>query len=521
VTGTCSSTPSFDAPQRRSRGPLRARRRLPILALVVAGALALHGVGAGTAPPADAAAPGAITASGSNFTFRGGGWGHGIGMSQYGARGMADGGATATQILQHYYSGVTVGAGAPDGQTDIRVRIAEAAPKLTLTAGGTTTFEGVGTVGQGAVVVLDRSGNSIRLSGALNATVATLRVRYDSSTNPLTVSPPNHPYRHGSLLVKPAGTGLRAIIEQLPMNQYLLGLHEMPFSWPDAALQAQVIAGRTFALKRRDARRAAGTDHDVTNTVSDQAYSGVLNETPANWYLKWVSAVQQTDGQVIRHGNALIDAVYSSSSGGHTEHSEYVWTTPVPYLRGKPDPYDAAGGSPYASWTRTYSGAELGSWFGLGTVTSVSLLGPFGVSGRVDKATVRLTGTGGAKEMTGNQFRSVVNARSAQDLLSTKFTVVGAGAVSSRPPAGTIRSAAAQGRTIAVSGTASDPDGTPLVRVVSTMGTQRAVREVRPTGGSYNVSWQGSPGTRRVCVSVVDVPTGAEHSLGCRDVVVK
>jgi stage II sporulation protein D len=500
---------------------LRARRRLPIVALVLTGALAVHGVSAGTAAaPADAAS-GAITASGSSFTFRGSGWGHGIGMSQYGARGMADGGATHSQILQHYYTGATVGAGAADAQTDLRVRIAEAVPTLTLTAGGTTTFDGVGVVGQGAVVTLTRSGNEVRLSGALTATVASLRVRYATSTNPLRVSPPNHPYRHGSLLVKPGGTGLRAIIEQLPMGQYLSGLHEMPFSWPEAALRAQVVAGRTFALKRRDSRRATGADYDVTNTVSDQAYSGVLNETPDNWYQRWVAAVQQTDGQVIRHGGALIDAVYSSSSGGHTEHSEYVWTAALPYLRGKPDPYDAEGGSPYASWTRTYSGAELGSWFGVGTVTSVSLLGPFGVSGRVDKATVRVSGTGGTKEMTGNQFRSTVNGRSAQDLLSTKFTVVGAGVVSSRPPAGSLRAAVANGRTIVVSGTASDPDGAPKVRVVSTMGTQRVVRETDPKGGSFSVSWQGSPGTRRVCVSVVDVPTGTEHSLGCRDVVVK
>ena len=520
VTGTNGHTPCFDAPEHRSQGPLRARRRLPLLALVLAGALALHGLEGGTALPAEASTA-AVTASGSSFTFKGGGWGHGIGMSQYGARGMASGGATHTQILQHYYSGVTVSAGTPDTQIDLRVRIAENVPTLQLTAGGTTTFDGVGTVGQGAVVTLTRSGSAVKLSGALNATVASLRVRYASSTNPLQVSPPNHPFRYGELVVKPAGTGLRATIEQLRMDQYLWGLHEMPFSWPDAALQAQVVAGRTFALKRRAARRAAGEDYDVTNTVSDQAYSGAKNESPANYFLTWVNAVQSTDGQTIRYGGNLIDAVYSSSSGGHTEHSENVWSSALPYLRGKADPYDATGGSPYSSWTRTYSGSELGSWFGLGTVTSVSLLGPFGASGRVDKSAVRLIGTGGTKDMAGSTFRATVNAKSAQDLLSTKFTVVGAAVVAQRPPTGDFHSAFAQGRTIVIGGKASDPDGTPVVRVVSTMGNQRAVRETRPVGGSFMVAWDGAPGTRRVCVSVLDAPTGAEHSLGCRDVVVK
>ena len=520
VTGTNRSTHCFDAPGHRSHGPLRARRRLPFLALVLAGALALQGVGGGTAPPAEASTA-AVTASGSSFTFKGSGWGHGIGMSQYGARGMAEGGATHTQILQHYYSGVTVAAGTPDAQIDLRVRIAENVPTLTLTAGGTTTFDGVGVVGQGAVVTLSRSGSAVRLSGALNATVASLRVRYATGANPLKVSPPNHPYRYGELLVKPAGTGLRATVEQLTLEQYLWGLHEMPFSWPDAALRAQVIAGRTFALKRRAARRAAGEDFDVTNTVADQAYSGALNESPLNWYLHWVNAVQQTDGQAIRYGGALIDAVYSSSSGGHTEHSEYVWSTALPYLRATADPYDAAGGSPYAAWSRTYTGAELGSWFGLGTVTSVSFLGPFGASGRVDRSTVRLAGTGGTKDVSGNTFRSTVNARSSQDLLSTKFTVVGAAVVSSRPPTGDFHTARAQGRTVVIGGTAGDPDGTPIVRVVSTMGTQRAVRETRPVGGSFLVAGEGAPGTRKVCVSVLDTPNGTEHSLGCRDVVVK
>ena len=482
------------------------------------GALALSGVEAGGGGEPAGAASG-VTATGSSFTFTGGGWGHGIGMSQHGARGMADGGASHTQILQHYYTGVSVGSGTSDLSEQVRVRIAEAAPSVVVDTGGTTTFDGVGVVGAGARVTLTRTGDQVRLSGALSATRSSVRIRYATSAGPLRVSPPNHPYRYGELVVKPSGSsGLRAIIEQLPMRQYLWGLREMPFSWPAAALEAQVIAGRTYALKRRQAR--AGSDHDVTNTVSDQAYSGVANESQGTWYLKWIQAVERTDGKVIRYGGSLIDAVYSSSSGGHTEHSEYVWYSALPYLRGVPDPYDDVAGNSYARWSRTYSGAELGAWFGLGTVSSVSILGPLGASGRVDKATIRLQGTGGSRDVTGAQFRSTVNTRSGQDLLSTKFTLVGA-AIRSAQPSGEFHSALSQGRRVIIGGAASDPDGSPLVRVVSTMGAQRAVRETRAVNGSFLIQWDGAPGTRKVCVTVLDVPTGAEHSLGCRDVVVK
>jgi hypothetical protein len=74
---------------------------------------------------------------------------------------------------------------------------------------------------------------------------------------------------------------------------------------------------------------------------------------------------------------------------------------------------------------------------------------------------------------------------------------------------------------VIVGGDSSDPDGHPLVRVVSTMGAERAVRDYRSTNGHFLLAWSGSPGTRNVCVTVHDEPTGQAVSLGCRDIVVK
>jgi hypothetical protein len=112
--------------------------------------------------------------------------------------------------------------------------------------------------------------------------------------------------------------------------------------------------------------------------------------------------------------------------------------------------------------------------------------------------------------------------------MSTKFTVNNSAAPSVPPPAprnslptGSITEAAAEGRRITISGASSDPNGSPLVRVVSTMGSVQAVRDYRSTNGRFSVSWEGSKGTRSVCVTVFDEPTGQGISLGCRDIIVK
>jgi len=483
----------------------RHRRTLAAPALVLA-AVALVLTGPGTPLP-DAGAQ-------SAFTFRGSGWGHGVGMSQWGARGMAANGSSHTQILTHYYSGVSVVSQPVDN--DLRVLIAERASSLTLRTGGRTTFDGIGVLnGSGHTVTVSRSGGSLRLTGAVTTTTAgPVNVRF-APDGVLEVSPGNG-YRYGQLrLSADPGGGVRAVLHGLTMQQYLYGLGEMPSSWPAAALRAQAVAARTFAQKRRNER---GTkDFDLYSGVIHQAYTGTRHEAPS-----WNAAVDATAGQVVTYpGVGLIDAVYSASSGGHTEHSEVVWVSPVPYLRARPDPHDSSGGNPHASWTRTYTGAQLGSWFGIGTVTSVRIVGGVGPSGRVDKATIRLVGTGGTRDVNGASFRSTVNARTNQQLRSTKFTVDGTTAPATTMATGSWTHHYAEGRTVVVGGTSVDPDGHPLVRVVSTMGSQRATRFHRSTNGHWLMAWQGDPGTRRVCATVIDEPTGHEVSLGCRDIVVK
>ncbi len=161
---------------------------------------------------------------------------------------------------------------------------------------------------------------------------------------PVTLSATGNSYRWGVLRIAvDGGGGLRAIVWGLPMQQYLYGLGEMPSSWPAEALKAQATASRTYAQEKRNARSA---DFDLYGSVFDQAYTGTKFEAPA-----WTAAVGATYGQVVTYGGQLIGAVYSASSGGGTENSEYVWVSSVPYLRGVPDPYDGAGGNPNGAWS--------------------------------------------------------------------------------------------------------------------------------------------------------------------------
>ncbi len=352
-----------------------------------------------------------------SFTFAGGGWGHGVGMSQYGALGMAQAGHSHVQILTTYYPGTSVVTRTPTDS--LRVLVAQQRPTLTFVTAGTTTFGAAGTVPASRTVTMTRSGGSVKLSGALDATVPALTITFSGD---LRLVETGNSYRYGRIAVRPdAAGGLRAVVNELTMNQYLYGLAEMPALWHTQALRAQVVAARTFAQSRHDSRAGQGLDYDLLATVTDQVYSGTRHEHP-----RWTSAVNVTNAQFLTYRGALAQTVYSSSNGGHSESSEYVWGGSVPYLQARPDPYDGIAENPNRRWSRTYTAEQLGAWFGVGVATNVTISGNRGASGRVDRATVRITGTKGTRTLTGVEFRqwiNTVNTDRADQLLSTKFVV--------------------------------------------------------------------------------------------------
>lgn len=211
----------------------------------------------------------------------------------------------------------------------------------------------------------------------------------------------------GRLQLLPAAGQLRAI-NHVPLESYLPSVvgSEMPASWPQAALRAQAVAARTYALRQR----RPGEAFDLQATVMSQVYKGLEAETASTR-----EAVAATRGQVLMHGPNLINAVFHSSSGGRTENSGDIWRQQLPYLVSVPD-YDQ--GSPVHSWEQRFEPEQLRELFAeIGGLTRIDVLSTT-ATGRVREA--RVVGPAGTRVLTGPELRSRLRLRSTQ----VRFTVV-------------------------------------------------------------------------------------------------
>jgi stage II sporulation protein D len=203
----------------------------------------------------------------------------------------------------------------------------------------------------------------------------------------------------GSLLLRPEGEGLQAI-NRLPLESYLLGVvgSEMPNSWPLAALQAQAVASRTYALQQL----RPNAPYDLKSTVASQVYKGVESESATVR-----EAVASTNARVLMHGEHLINAVFHSSSGGRTENSGDLWSRQMPYLVSVPDD-DAI--SPVSRWEKSFTPEALRLAFreigGATTIQPVELSS----TGRVRRA--KVIGPGGELVLSGSGLRERLGLRS-------------------------------------------------------------------------------------------------------------
>jgi SpoIID/LytB domain protein len=215
-----------------------------------------HGAAAALITGCVSIAAGPATAQATELVVQGAGWGHGVGMSQEGARGFAEHGYSYEQILAHYYSGTVLG----QAPASARVRV---------------------------------------LIG-----------------------------RH---------------VHGMPLETYVRGVvsAEMPSSWPAAALEAQAVAVRTYALTAH----AGGSRFDVYADTRSQVYRGAAAYTPAT-----DAAVAATAGQIVTYEGAPAITYFFASSGGRTENVENAFpgASPQPWLRGVRDPYEHG---PLHSWT--------------------------------------------------------------------------------------------------------------------------------------------------------------------------
>jgi stage II sporulation protein D len=414
---------------------------LPHLAVALRRFALIGLVAALVAPPAVAtnvtpSAPRAV--SGDSLTFYGHGYGHGVGMSQYGARGRALAGQTAAQILAHYYPGTTLGSVATTAPIRVLVlsnfKPTTTAPARFYGRKGPWTIDGAsGTFPMDALLrvappVAPSTLWRLRVTAAdgsllLDRTsISGFRIRPASSAARLQVwsRPSTYDTYRGSVRVLLRSTGALTAINETTMDLYLRGVvpAEMPYTWPTEALRAQAIAARSYAARRLHPTTGS---YDVTDTTSSQVYLGVLAEKSAT-----TAAITATAGQVLRSGTAIANTVFHSDAGTGTENNENVWTSatgaivggPVSYLRGSPDrnssgtPYDT--GAPHATWrTATYTLEQLSGFFAadprtaVGDLTSIDL-SRRGVSGRL--ISVTLMGSAGMKTVSGEVFRSTFNA---------------------------------------------------------------------------------------------------------------
>jgi len=101
-----------------------------------------------------------------------------------------------------------------------------------------------------------------------------------------------------------------------PLDEYLLGIYEMPESWDMQALKAQAVAARSYALAYTN--NGAG---EICTTQACQVWK------PEQKTGQWKQAVEQTRGEIMKHGGEIVKAWYSSTDGGYTHTSGEVWGT--------------------------------------------------------------------------------------------------------------------------------------------------------------------------------------------------
>jgi stage II sporulation protein D len=388
------------------------------------------------------------------FTVSGSGWGHMVGMSQYGARAMAAGGQTAAQITSFYYANTTVQA-IPSVVPATNFIVSDPDPLWIGLLQNRTSFnfrvDGTGSVGlckandgEGICPTqfaqpgeawefralgagscqFFRAGVAVGNPGACQAAIT-----WDFSAGTKIFAADNgRTYARGVIRIRPAGEGFHVVLE-IGIDEYLYGLGEMPSNWPGEALRAQAIAGRTYGVRQAirygpeeafDAARRSICWCHLFNSVVDQAYVGWAKEAD-QCGANWVAAVQGTAGQVVTHPQApdfsIIVAYYASSTGGHTDSNVegLGHTTPLPYLASTPDPWSTAPAAenPFAKWTATFSGAEIAAAVGLTTVSGVQVTGR-NSSGTVKEVTIAGTLNGQQTVITtgGRTFRSALGMRS-------------------------------------------------------------------------------------------------------------
>jgi stage II sporulation protein D len=310
------------------------------------------------------------------FVIAGHGWGHGVGMSQWGAYGLALHGWSYRQILAHYYPDTRL---VREPEVTVRVLVATGRKRAVVSS-------------KSAFVVISRGRRKV----VHGRTVARGKrtITFLPGAQPLALDGAGY---RGRLVWRDG-----SVLNVLPLERYLRGVvpWEMPHTWSRAALQAQAVAARSYAL--------ATLHHVLYPDTRDQEYGGIRAETPET-----NAAVGATSGMTVTWDGRPALTYYFSTSGGRTAAAQdsLPWAPRVPYLVSVPDPYDSL--SPHHSWSYRFTAKRLARALHVPGVRSLALRD--NGSGRVAEVVARWHG--GARTIDGRAFRADL------DLPSTWFSV--------------------------------------------------------------------------------------------------
>ncbi|MCL2504131.1 MAG: cell wall-binding repeat-containing protein [Coriobacteriia bacterium] len=314
-----------------------------------------------------------------SFAFKGAGYGHGIGLSQYGAKGFAERGRTGQWIAAYYFPGTAIGQ-APSERTltsnplNINLDKAKNARSSWQIRPGYTgaKLKINGEVLPDSTYTFTRSGSAVVVKNSAGTQVGSytgdITVAYENNYQALLqVVDKSGPYDHayvkyrGWFILSANGSGVK-LVNRLSMQDYLKGVvpRESPASWHIEALKAQAIAARSYAYN---------STGELYCTTSSQVYNGHskgsdrdaldMHEHPNS-----NTAVDETNAQYVMYGGKVVQTFFHSSSGGHTADIETVWSgtsepsSLYPYRKGVDDPYCVG---PYDPWPSpvTLDGMQL------------------------------------------------------------------------------------------------------------------------------------------------------------------
>ena len=332
----------------------------------------------------------------SFFNFEGSGFGHGVGMSQIGAKAMALDGKTADEILKYYYTGVNVEPLAD--WFDVRVNIGSK-----LTTASIKLVSDVGSILVNGIEIRDKQSLATFRYTPVGITTTVTRNRAIIASLPAQseliiewtgtrfldgptaiVSFNNGKwsrYQFGRINLVVVGKSFEVTNTVRLKDEYLYGLSEVPSSWPIEVLKAQVIAARTYAISKAGIYRRS-CDCDLIGSTKDQLFVGLSKITEPRFGQFWKAAVDATSvdektGYAITYKGEPINAYYSSSSGGQTESAFDAFGTAYDYLRPVADPVslDPKANPRFYSWQRSINTLVVAKAFGLLDVSKLEIIG--------------------------------------------------------------------------------------------------------------------------------------------------